>query len=490
MRLRLLSRSSDLAVLQATMVADALRARWPALEIELLTRTSLGDRDTRVDLWQAPDKGLFTSDLSAALVAGEADAVVHSWKDLPIEGFDGTAIAATLERADPRDVLLIRRETLADAPSALRVLTSSRRRAYQLEQSAAPLLPWPVTAIETVAVRGNIPTRLDKLIEGQGDALVMAKAALDRLLSPHAPAGVRARVRAALDAVHWMVLPLREFPTAPAQGALALEIAADRADVREIVQAISHAPTRRAVDREREILSGYGGGCHEAIGATVLERDYGTVTSVRGCPPSGEPITQWSLDASSAAPPPAALASIWPRPDERDRAVRRSFDAALPEGGAGWYVARADAVPAAVQPRDGQLIWAAGTRTWEKLARRGFWVHGCADGLGDADGPGIDTLAGRNVSWLRLTHADAGDPQDVATYAVDAPLPSDLGGRTHFFWTSGSLFRAALASHPGIRQGWHASGPGRTAQALRLGVDGSRVSIWLDYDEWLRHVTR
>jgi hydroxymethylbilane synthase len=490
MRLRLLSRSSDLAVLQANIVADALRNRWPSLQVELLTRSSLGDRDTRVDLWQSPDKGLFTADLSQALVAGDADAVVHSWKDLPIQPTEGTVVAATLPRADARDVLLVRPETLAAARPTLHVLTSSRRRAYQLEQSIAALLPWTVERVETVPVRGNIPTRLEKLLDGQGDALVMAKAALDRLLSAPTPDAVRARMRASIDAVRWMVLPLREFPTAPAQGALAIEVAADRADVRELVEAVSDAPTRRAVDAERRILAGYGGGCHEAIGATVLVRDYGVVTSVRGCPPAGDPIARWSLEPSSPLPPAAPLAAVWPRPDERDNAVRRPLDVRVEGGGHGWWVARADAIPEGTTSDERQVIWAAGTRTWQKLARRGFWVNGCSDGLGDTEATGIETLAGRPVSWQRLTHADTGNPDAVATYSVDTPLPGDLAARTHFFWTSGSLFRTAIAAHPDIRHGWHACGPGRTSKAVREMIDGTRVSVWLDYDQWLQHVNR
>src|SRR5262245_18639487 len=129
MRLRLLSRASDLAVLQAKLVARALRTQWPSLEVTLATRSTTGDRDPDVALSQAVEKGLFTSDLSRALLDGTADAVVHSWKDLPITAHPGTAIGATLERADPRDLLLIRRDVVAARPSALTILTSSPRRA-------------------------------------------------------------------------------------------------------------------------------------------------------------------------------------------------------------------------------------------------------------------------------------------------------------------------------------------------------------------------
>ena len=154
MRVRLVSRASALAVLQTRLVADALRARWPDLDVTTATRSSEGDRDRAIDLWASGEKGLFTADLSNSLAAGEADAVVHSWKDLPIDGRPDTTIAATLERADPRDVLLVRREVVDAHPDAITILSSSPRRAWQLETSVRRLLPWRVSTLTITPVRG------------------------------------------------------------------------------------------------------------------------------------------------------------------------------------------------------------------------------------------------------------------------------------------------------------------------------------------------
>ena len=490
MRLTLLSRTSDLAVLQTGLVADALRARWPGIEIVRTTRSSAGDRDDTTPLWKADDKGLFTADLSDDLLKGRADLVVHSWKDLPIEGRPGTRIAATLERADPRDVLLVRREAADARPERLTVLSSSPRRAWQIESTLAPLLPWRISSITTVPVRGNIPTRLAKLVRGDGDALIVAKAALDRLLSDEAPAAARQAVRDALARARWMVLPLREHPTAPAQGALAIEIPANRDDVASTVGAISHQPTWTAVEREREVLASFGGGCHAAVGATMLVRDYGRVLSVRANVNASPQVT-WSLETDTPPPPPSAASAIWPRPEERDEASRKRLVVDQPAGNEGFWVARADALPENWTIATERLIWAAGTRTWTRLAARGIWVHGCADGLGDTEPTDIDRLAGRDVAWRRLTHAGTDDPAALATYVVDRPLPGDLDRRTHFFWTSGRLFRDAMAAHPALAGAWHASGPGRTARAIRDNLDSSaRVSVWLDYDQWHQTVTR
>ncbi|MEO8483529.1 MAG: hydroxymethylbilane synthase [Acidobacteriota bacterium] len=492
MRIRVLSRGSDLATLQARLVATALRARWPALDVSLATQSSEGDRDRRIALWDATEKGLFTTDLSQALVDHHADLVVHSWKDLPIEPYPGTTIAGTLERADARDVLLLRRDVVEARPASLTVLTSSPRRMWQIERSLAPLLPWAIATISTTAVRGNIPTRLAKLVAGEAHGLVVAKAALDRLLSPDATPQIAAAVRTAIEECRWMVLPLREFPTAPAQGALAIEAAADATEVRELVGAIDHAPTRRAVDDERGILAEAGGGCHEAIGASVRVRDYGTVTSVRGRMPNGQEREVWSLRAEGNVWPRVAEASIWPRRDERDCGTRHPMvGARVPADSTALWIARADAVPEGFVQGDGQIVWASGSRTWEKLARRGIWVHGSAEGLGDSEEPTLDVLANAKVQWLRVTHADSGDPSALATYTVERPLPDDLDRRTHFFWTSGSLFLRALERYPAIRVHRHASGPGRTSQVIRETLGPSPdARVWLDYDQWLQNVIR
>jgi hydroxymethylbilane synthase len=489
--LTLLSRKSDLAVLQAESVRRALIAHRPDLEVVLTSRASAGDRDPRLALPDAADKGLFTADLSSALLDGTADAVVHSWKDLPLDDRPDTVVAGTLERADPRDVLLVRRDVVDSRPVTLRVLTSSPRRAWQVQQALAPLLPWSVSTIDVRPVRGNVPTRLDKLLAREGDGLIVAKAALDRLLSDLAPVDVASRVRDAVGRCAWMVLPVREFPTAPAQGALAIEVSAARADLLETVRAITHPATATAATAERAVLARHGGGCHQAIGVTVLVRPFGQLCSIRGQPSGGGEVGEWTLSRSQTLPPGTTPARIWPRPEERTGARRRPLEVRLPVHDGGYWIARADAAPSGFAPGPAQPVWAAGTRTWRKLARRGIWVNGCADGLGDLEPPRIDALAGSPVAWLRLTHRDADGTNAFATYVVDDALPSDLATRTHFFWTSGHLFRQALARYPALREAWHGSGPGRTARAIDEMLGQSpRVSIWLDYEQWHTHLTQ
>jgi hydroxymethylbilane synthase len=499
-RLTILSRASDLARLQAMLVGRAIEADVPGAAVTYVTRTASGDRDDSTPLAALPMKGVFTADLSDQLVSGAVDLVVHSWKDLPLDssgppgpsgGRPDTVVAATLARGDPRDLLLVRRSVGEARPSTLRVLSSSPRREWLLRTALPPLLPWPVTNLEFLPVRGNIATRLTRLVEGRGDALVVAKAAIDRLLGFGVPFEAAAcTVRAALAEVRWIVLPTREVPGAPAQGAIAVEVAVGNHPLRDALSVISHEPTWLAVTKERDVLAAHGGGCHEALGATVLPRRYGRIVSVRANTSQGGRAEEWTLVDAGGPFPRADAAFVWPRPDERDHGERRLLAVVQPDDDRGFWVARAEALPRAWTVSPDRFVWAAGGATWRKLAARGIWVHGSAEGLGDYEGPGIDYLAGRRVEWHRLTHEGVEAANALATYVVAERLPDDLPMRTHFFWTSGTSLLRAIDQWPSIRNGWHSSGPGRTWQTLEAALGpGGRSRVSLDYDAWHREVT-
>ena len=480
----MLSRASSLARLQAALVERALRSAHPSLDIECLTRAASGDQDQTSPLWKRPDQGAFTADLSRALLEGEADLAVHSFKDLPVEMPAGTRVAGALPRADARDVVLIKRAAIDQQPASLRVLSSSPRRAWLLGDVLPRLMPWRVTDVEAAPVRGNIETRLRKLIEGDAHGLVMAKAALDRLLGFGPPFDRDATViRTYLDRCRFMVMPMREFPWAPAQGAIAIEIARD--DLLPLMAPILCTATMHAVEEERRVLAGHGGGCHQALGAAIVEKSYGCVVSVRA---RDAAAAIWELRGSPPSFPRAAADCIWPAPGMDLSADRRAVDVMQPSAD-GYWVSRADALPGHWSISSDTVIWAAGTQTWHRLAARAIWVHGCADGLGDDEQPPIDLLAGRALSWIRLTHTGAGIADALATYAVETQLPEDLPSRTHFFWTSGDLFTQAVQRWPSIRGAWHASGPGRTRETITNELGASqRVGVWLDRSSWERDI--
>ena len=213
--LRLGTRGSQLALWQAGWVRDRLAACGVTAEIVVIK--TRGDAEVDRPLQQLEGKGFFTKEIEEALLERRIDVAVHSLKDLPTRLPQGLALAAVPERADPRDVLVTRERgvtSLAGLPPAARIGTSSLRRVAQLRH----LRP----DIEVLPLRGNVPTRVRTVTEGDGtlDAALLARAGLERL-------GLAAVVAVTLD-------PLEIMP-APGQGALGLEVQIGRASCRERV---------------------------------------------------------------------------------------------------------------------------------------------------------------------------------------------------------------------------------------------------------------
>jgi len=496
MRVTIASRRSDLARIQACQVGEALQTAHPRVEINYSFHESLGDRNQNDPLWQMPEKGVFTQDFREGLLRGDFDLVVHSWKDLAIEEDPETEVAATLPRADARDLLLVREDRWRDVErtGVMTILTSSPRRSYNLESFLPGALPARLRELNFTNVRGNVPTRVRKLLESDVDGLIVAKAALDRLLEAKQSEFARTReeLRRALAQCRWMVLPLRENPSAPAQGALAIEIVRRRDDIRELLVPLNCAETFAAVTREREILRGYGGGCHQKIGASVLLRSFGQIIFLRGLTDNGQVLDSSSLCSSRPRPPKIPREELWPLESfDSDWFNREAISVKPSDGAPALWIAKADALPDDWYPEADQIVWASGVQTWKRLARRGVWVHGSAESLGEHEPQQIETLAGRELSWLKLTHAAGYDDGMVPTLATYRLKPKDgrvdLAGRKYFFWRSGSIFERALAINPWLQSMSHFCGPGNTQRILEK--NGMEPHVFLDHGQWLNEMS-
>lgn len=239
--IRIGTRGSKLALIQANSVANALAAS--NRETELVEITTHGDI-SRAPLTQIGGTGVFVSALRDALLDGVADIAVHSLKDLPTAPAEGLIIAAIPERADPRDALCARDGlTLGELPAGARIGTGAPRRAAQLAALGLGL--------DIVPVRGNVDTRLGKVAGGTLDAVVLARAGLNRL-------NRTAEITETLDPVQ--VLP------APGQGALAVECRADD-ELVPLLAAIDDPAARSAVTAERTLLAALEAGCTAPVGA-------------------------------------------------------------------------------------------------------------------------------------------------------------------------------------------------------------------------------
>ena len=248
--LRLGTRGSLLARTQSQIVANAVEKAHAGVHVELVTIRTSGDRITDQPLHDLGGKGLFTKEIEQALLSGEVDFAVHSFKDVPVTmplvDPSDLVIAAVPEREDPRDVLVSDgAPTLAALPQGARVGTGSLRRRCQLLERRPDLRVEPV--------RGNIDTRLRKLREGQYDALVLAAAGLKR-------AGL-------FDDSCMSIIESELLLPAPGQGALALQCRRDDGPTRAVLGALNDADAADCVAAERALVAALDGDCHSPIAA-------------------------------------------------------------------------------------------------------------------------------------------------------------------------------------------------------------------------------
>jgi hydroxymethylbilane synthase len=242
--LRLGTRGSPLALVQAGLVRDALLAAhgWTPGMVEVVPIRTTGDRVQDRPLAEIGGKALWTKELDRALLAREIDLAVHSMKDVETIRPDDIVIAATLPRADVRD-RLVGAESLEALPPGARIGTSSPRRAAQVRAIRPDLRP--------VTFRGNVDTRLAKLAAGEVEATLLAAAGLERL------------------GRHDVGVPvsLAEMLPAPAQGAVGIECRADDERTRAVLAAIDHPPTHACVLAERALLAALVADCHSPVAA-------------------------------------------------------------------------------------------------------------------------------------------------------------------------------------------------------------------------------
>jgi hydroxymethylbilane synthase len=242
------TRGSALAHTQSRWFRDELLRRSPGLTVELLTIKTQGDRIVDRPLAQVPGKGFFVKEIQKALIDGEIDLAVHSLKDLPVESTPGLILGCVPGRESPADTLVTPDGgSLATLPAGAVVGTSSARRRQQIAHGRPDL--------KFIDLRGNVDPRLAKLSRGECQAIVLARAGLNRL---------------GLTQVKGVDLPFDVMLPAVGQGALGIEIREDDSRAFGLVRLLEDGPTRIAVLAERAFLAALGGGCSAPIGALAI----------------------------------------------------------------------------------------------------------------------------------------------------------------------------------------------------------------------------
>jgi hydroxymethylbilane synthase len=283
-----------------------------------------------------------------------------------------------------------------------------------------------------------------------------------------------------------------------------------------MIAPINCADTFSAVEHEREILRSYGGGCHQKIGASVLRRPFGQVTFLRGVTDDGRVLDGCSLQSSKPRPARVSAELLWPlnsadskwfareaisveEPFSLSEAVLVGEFGLSPSpqpsprgrGSKALWIAKAEALPDDWLVPAGQIVWASGVQTWRRLARRGVWVNGCAESLGEQEPTRIEVLTAEPLKWLKLTHEGGYTDGEMPMAAMYRLVPKnadiDLGGKRYFFWTSGSSFERALKLNPWLAEMTHFCGPGNTQRILER--HGIEPHVFLDHGQWLKEMS-
>lgn len=245
------TRGSELALWQANHVKTQLENRGQSCRLHIIK--TQGDQIQHLSLDKLEGKGFFTKEIEDALLRKEIDLAVHSHKDLETEQPEGLVIAAVSDRADASELLLIRNESVDSAQkypfkqNAILGTSSARRKAQILHYRPD---------IELKDIRGNVPTRVQKLRDGHYDAILLAKAGTDRL-------------ELDLSDLHVVVLSPHEFIPAPAQGVLAIQCRSSDSALIDLLSQLDHSATREKIYVERSVLNKMKGGCHLPLGIMV-----------------------------------------------------------------------------------------------------------------------------------------------------------------------------------------------------------------------------
>ena len=496
--IKIISRKSDLAIIQACLVGDAIKNKNTDISLDYIYKDTKGDIDLTTPLSQLPEIGVFTSDLRESLMSEEADIAVHSWKDLPIKLTKGTKIFGTLPRADMRDIIFFKRANIEKIKKykKLTLLTSSPRREYNLSSFLNNALPFETTKINFENIRGNIPTRLNKYFNGDSDGIVIAKSAIDRLLA-NGDNNLSIEIRKVINNSVWQIPPLSENPCAPAQGAIAIEVKDNRKDIINLVESINDPKTFESAQVERKILSSYGGGCHQKIGVSFEKKSFGDVLTLKGITDENIILKKriierkvkdknwYGIDPDKIYPYNIRDYRLFSRENIKEKIKKIST-----LRNKNILATRGNVLEGKEKIDSSNILWTSGVKTWFQLAKKGFWVNGSFDSLGE-NHDNLKFLS--NNQWIKLTHSNSLDfsiKERLLTYKlIKNKIDENLAIKTHFYWMSGSAFEYAIEQFPIILEKFHSCGPGNTYEIIKKNVTEDRIKIFLNYEDWKNEIT-
>lgn len=436
---------------QAELFISRLQQEDSNNSFSIVVRDTAGDLNQQQLLQDMDGKDFFTKDIQDFLLTGQADLAVHSLKDVSSELFFKDSVHAVFSRDDPRDVAIFNSDVMqkiADGQT-LRIGTSSPRRALMAMQfldQALPHVNGKQARVEAIPIRGNVDTRLRKVTLKQYDGVILAVAGLNRLLRYEPSSEI---VTEQLREKRIMVLPLIECPPAPGQGALVAEAQPGNDKATKLIAALNDKSVEVATRSERIVASDYGAGCHQQFGVVHIDAEDVSFTYGAGVAKDGTsfhiytPHPQIDTAGRSIFSAGDHMRSFFEYSYPKDSAVHIKSPALFI--GSQHALHNEYLLHFAAEKR----VWAAGTKTWIQLAKKGIWVEGCADAMGlefvetCMSGPLIDL--DRNDITILTDNESAGSWRDdgwkaQGTYSVkigqSPELSKAISSADIIFWTS------------------------------------------------------
>ncbi|MBC7430383.1 MAG: hydroxymethylbilane synthase [Bacteriovorax sp.] len=498
------TRGSLLALTQCGQVRDQLEI-LSGDTFELVVIKTQGDIQTSQPLWQMEGNNFFTKELDEALLKGDVDLVVHSYKDLGSVRPEGITLAAITKRTYAHDILLIKNETIPRIKERIEFVvgTSSPRRIVNLEKNLSEFLPKGKNAVvKTKMLRGNVNTRIQKLRDGEYDAIVLALPGIERLAQTEKSLEELKRL---LDGINFMVLPQSIFPSSASQGALAIETKLDRNDGGELqrkLNLMTDAKTKEEVARERKAFNGYGGGCHLAVGINVrkLATEKGEFFLHNHQGVLEEKVVSYVELEGRSLPAFFVAPKVFNGNPANDQLICKKNLAVTLDQGLHIYITSKYCLDA-VSGSNPKTLWAAGTKTMKDLAALGYWVNATADAIGDDEIKNlrsscamalmIDTKAPIIVLSNDEAKSTLKDAEVIACYkreispTVSDEFKVDIKTTEVFYWTSFFQYNAYLYHFPEIKNKIHACGVGKTYDLFKSNnievypmADASEFKSW------------
>ncbi len=462
------TRGSLLAVTQCTLIAQEMSKKTGA-NFELVKIKTQGDLQTEKPLWQLDGKDFFTKELDTALLKNQVDLVVHSYKDLGSDRPEGISLATITERKYANDILLIKKETIKKIPTleTFNVGTSSPRRIVNTEKSLADFLPGRTEKLEVKCsmLRGNVNTRIQKLQDGNYDAIILALAGLERLANKEESLK---ELKTLLDGLDFMIMPQNVFPSSASQGALAIEYNSNNKDeeLLSVLKSVHCEKTAKEVAKERELFQTYGGGCHLAVGIhTFSHKDL--LISIEKGEYDNKEIHNTTFTGANFDP--SKYSNTFLSLGDADKLISKKLLSPKLLDNKQYFITSRYCI-APTESLKSSTFWASGTSTMKALVKSGRWVSGSADSLGHErikefiNSAAVQIMTG-SKEVLVLSHDKASSPIGETIGCYQRTLTEekqDLSKYDSFYWPSFFQYESYVNAYPQIKDKAHFCGIGKT----------------------------